>query len=257
MARSSLPAGSQLLALAAGLLLASSATAAPDARISEPLERGTPEGWVEAVPLRCAPFAPHPFSIPFDRPTSVQGWQQLLSFAACAQDASAAAVEDPGELAAMVEEMSRRLALPMLIYLDALEHGEAPVQLRATFQIGMAYLALGTRARSALAAPPDLATDPAAATRYCQLHARLESLLAPARHAARIAFEAIDEAAGQEATLVADAVDRNMVAMARQMLPALRDADPDAPPAPAYCPGGDAERPGSNRRRLAAWSPGL
>jgi hypothetical protein len=250
MARSSLPAGS-LLALAAGLLLASSATAAPDARISEPQERGTPEGWIEAIPVRCAPFAPHPFSLPLERPTSVPGWQQLLSFAACAQDASAAATDDPGELAPMVEEMSRRLALPMLIYLDALEHGDAPVQLRATFQIGMAYVALGTRARSALSAPPDL-NDPAAATRYCQLHARLESLLAPARHAALIAFQAIDEAAGQEATLVADDVERNIVAMARQMLPSLRDADPEAPPAPSYCSGGDAEGPGSNRPRLAA-----
>jgi hypothetical protein len=38
-----------------------------------------------------------------------------------------------------VEELTYHLELPMLIYLEALADGPAPIQLRAAFHIGMAH----------------------------------------------------------------------------------------------------------------------
>lgn len=205
------------LALAAGLASATSAVAG-DERELAPDEQVAPQVWIDAVPTRCAMFATLS-----GRPTSEAEWRQLLSLAACVQDGSIGAASTSDQLAPMVEELSERLTLPMLIYLDALEHAEAPIQLRAAFQIGMAYVGLSTRARSSIAAPPDLATNPAAARRYRELHARLEPLLVPARQAAWISFRVIDEAAAVDPSLAGDEVERHMVATARRMLQAMGD----------------------------------
>ncbi len=228
MAHASL--STRLLALAASVSFSASAAAddragasAGGASISEP-EAG--ERWVEAIPARCAPFAAA-LTSPAGRPATEDGWRQLLSLASCVQDGSIAEATDPGELEAMVEAMAKGLALPMLIYLEALEHGGGRIQLRAAFQIGMAYLAFSTRARSAIAAPPDLATSAEAASRYRELHARLEPLLVPARRAAWISFQAIDEAAAEHGDLAGDQTERNMIRTAREMLPLLRDAAPE------------------------------
>jgi len=212
------------LALAAGLFPAARAAADEDparASITEP----EPRTWIDVLPERCAQLAP--VSMLAYRPASAHAWGQLLSLAACAQDGSIPAAADPADLAPMVEALSRRLALPVLIYLDALEHGDTPIQLRAAFQIGMAYVSLSTRARSSIAAPPDLASGGAAERRYHELHARLEPLLAVARHAAWISFRTIDEAATEDPALAGDEVERNMVRTARQMLTALHDESPE------------------------------
>lgn len=218
-------------ALAAGLLAGATAEAEADpVSAAEPrAPDGTGDGdMLDVVPERCAAFAA--MTITTDdsgRPRSAAGWQQLLSLAACVQDGSIAAVREPGELEPMLDELSRRLVLPMMVYLDALEHAETPIQLRAAFQIGMAYVGLSTRARSAIAAPPDLATSAEAASRYRELHARLEPLLVPARRAAWISFQAIDEAAAEHGDLAGDETERNMIRTAREMLPLLRDAAPE------------------------------
>jgi hypothetical protein len=207
------------------------------ASASEPPARSAPDdaldGWIDVVPPQCAPFAAGVLTPGAERPTSEHAWRQLLSLAACVQDSLVRtgldAVTEPEQLAPMVDELSRRLALPMMIYLDALAHADAPIQLRAAFQIGTAYVALCTRARSSIAPPPELAArpDPARpdpARRYRELHARLEPLLHTARRAAFISFRAIVEAAEEDPALVRDEVERNIVAAARQLLPALRDA---------------------------------
>jgi hypothetical protein len=227
MARSSRSIRALALGLGLGLGVFSSASATADEVERAP---GAPAG-VGArerltLPPRCAPFAEISVARSSDRPDSERAWRQLLSLAACVQDGSLGAAGAPDQLAPMVDDLSLRLAMPMLIYVNALEHADAPIQLRAAFHIGMAYVALSTRARSSIAAPPDPADD-ASASRHGELHARLEPLLAAARRAAWVAFHAIDEAAAADGAFAANAVERNMVCAARQMLPALRDAAPE------------------------------
>lgn len=189
------------------------------ASISEP---GAPPDLLAAVPPRCALFSPARGG------DEAHGWRQVLSLAACMQDGAVPPATAPDELEEMVEALSVRLAPPLLVYLHALEHGDAPVQLRAAFQIGMTYVAFSTRARSALAAPPDLATNRAAEQRYRERRVRLERLLLPARRAAWVSFQAIDEAAARSGAEPGDEVERNMVCAARGMLPGLADAAPEA-----------------------------
>lgn len=190
------------------------------ASISEP---GAPPDWLSAVPPRCAMFSPARGG-----GDEAHGWRQVLSLAACMQDGAVPPATDPDDPEEMVEALSARLAPPLLVYLHALEHGDAPVQVRAAFQIGMAYVAFSTRVRSALAAPPDLATNRAAEQRYRERRDRLEPLLLPARRAAWISFQAIDEAAAGSSAAPGDEVERNMVCAARGMLPGLADAAPEA-----------------------------
>jgi hypothetical protein len=236
-----------LLALVAGVFPAANAAAdageggrgraaSAHANISQPAAQdargarsdgadGALDGLAALVPARCAPFA-----VGSDmQPGSEHAWRQLLSLAACVQDGSVEEVDGSGELGAVVEELSGRLALPMKIYLAALEHGDAPIQLRAAFQVGMTYVALSTRVRSGIAAPPESAASAAAARRHRELHARVELLLVPARRAAWVAFRAIDAAAEEDGVLARDEIERYMVRAARQMLPALRDAAPADP----------------------------
>jgi hypothetical protein len=178
------------------------------------------------LPPGCATFAEIPAVRSSDGPDSERAWRQLLSLAACMQDSSLGAAGVPEQLAAMVEDLSERLAPSMMIYVNALARGDAPTQLRAAFYIGMAYVALSTRARSSIAVLADPA-DGASANRHDELHARLELLLAAARRAAWFAFRAIDEAAAADGAFAANEVERNMVCAAREMLPALRDAAPE------------------------------
>jgi hypothetical protein len=208
-------------ALALALALVTTNAAAGPERSAGP-EGSAEEPWIDVIPRRCVEFVPQTG----DRPDSEDAWRRYLSLAACVQDGSIEPATDPDQLAAMVEDMSQRLALPILIYLDALENAGTPIQLRAAFQVGMAYVALSTRARSAIAAPPDLATNEAAARRYRELHGRLEPLLVPARRAAWITFRAIEEAAAMDPSLGRDEVERHMICTARRMVPALSDAAP-------------------------------
>jgi hypothetical protein len=153
----------------------------------------------------------------------VAEWQRILSLAACLQDGSVSRVDDPLQLEELVAGMSRRLELPMSIYFAALEEAPAPIQLRAAFQIGMAHVALTTRARSSIAAPPDLAARAGAMTHYRQLHDQLEPHLLHARQVAWVSFATIDRAAADDSTLASDVVARHMIATAREMLAALSD----------------------------------
>jgi hypothetical protein len=162
--------------------------------------------------------------IPADARDERLEWEQRLSFAACLQDGAVDAVGHAVQLEPLLEDLTDRLEIPMLIYVEALATGPSPIQLRAAFHIGWAQLALGTRARSAIAAPPDLATSPEAAERYRALHARLEPLLARSRRAAWISFAAIDDAVARNPALATDDVARHMIRTARELLPGLRDA---------------------------------
>jgi hypothetical protein len=205
------PPRRRALAAAFGVLLSASFASADDGSG----ERVLAEISVQSFPLECRPFAIGPA----DARDARAEWQRVLSLAACLQDGSTSRVDDPLQLEELVAGMSRRLELPMSIYFAALEEAPASIQLRAAFQIGMAHVALTTRARSSIAAPPDRAALP----RHRQLHDQLEPLLLPARQVAWTSFATIDRAAAQSSSLASDAVARHMIATARANLAALAD----------------------------------
>lgn len=190
------------LAALLGLLLAGSSafaagsTALPGMPEQEPsLER--------EIPARCRPF----LQVPADARDDTMGWNQALSFAACLQDDAVARVDRPEQLAPLVDELSRRLAPAMVIYVYALQHGPGPIQVRAAYQIAMAHVALITRARASLA-------DPA-------LDARLEPLLARAKRIAGLSFAVLDRAVAENPALAPDPVTREMVRSARETMAAF------------------------------------
>ncbi len=141
-------------------------------------------------------------------------WNQVMTLAACLQDDRVPDVRRADEVKPVVEELTRALAPTMLIYLEALEHGPLPIQLRAAYQIGAANLALIVRARTAVAA------DPA-------LRAELEPLLAHAYETAWIAFVAVDHAADDDPGFAPDDVTRTMVRSARAFLKANSSPETD------------------------------
>jgi len=185
---------------------------------------GTLEWSGDDVPVACRMYS----GIPADAHGSPLEWNNLLSLASCMQDGSVTTVTDPAELEGYVATMSDALAPPMMIYLGALEFGPGTVQLRASYQVGMAYVALITRARSSLVAPADQGTNVEAANHYRRLHADLEPLLARAKRTAWVAFAVIDRAVAEDPTLAPDYVTRHMVATARAMLSALHEVAPRA-----------------------------
>src|ERR1044071_2187783 len=99
-------------------------------------------------------------------PESPAGWNQLLSFAACVQDATVARIEDEDELEQLVDELQSALDPALQLYIAAVEEGPGPIKIRATLQIAMAEAALITRARTSIPAPLDLRTNAVAAVRY-------------------------------------------------------------------------------------------
>jgi len=179
------------------------------------------ERWAETLPERCKIFT----QVPADARDAGIAWNQLLSFAACLQDTQVSRVTTADEASELVESMAQSLAPTLALYVDAIERGPGPVQLRAAYHVGMAYVAMVTRARNAIVAPPDLKNERAAA-QYRALHAHLEMLLAPVRQATRLTFAVIVEAAKQDSSVAPDEISQNMVAHARAMLALL----PEEPP---------------------------
>lgn len=199
-------------AIAAAIAAGPVAPAAAEGGRSEP-------GVVHVIPDACRRFMALP-----EGPRDEQiEWEYGLSFAGCLQDAPLRRLSEPLQLEPFVEELTAQLELPLLIYLQALAEGPRTIQLRAAFHVGLANLALVTRARAAVVAPPDLA-DPEAVARWRALHERLEPLLARARRTAWLSFTAIHEAALHTPALADDEVGRNMIRAAREQRAYLRDA---------------------------------
>lgn len=172
---------------------------------------------VETIPVECRIYT----WIPEDARDDVLAWNELLSLAACLQDGSISTVTDPDQLEAMVDQYTRALEIPMMVYTGAIEQDSRSVQLRAAYQIAMAHVSLIVRARSSIVGPDDLATNPEAALRYRELHAQLEPLLARSVRIARVALAAIDRAATRDPTIATDPVTKSMVRSARAILEAM------------------------------------
>jgi hypothetical protein len=184
---------------------------------------------LELVPARCARYWSIPGGI-----TSPATWNQALSFAACVQDATVARVDDVDQLPDLVDQLEMASTPALQVYLAVIEDAPDPVKVRAALHIAMAQVALITRARSSIVAPPDLATNRASYVHYRELHARLEPWLEqPARFAHQL-ITVVDREVTLDPALAPDAVTQKMVASAREQAVLLRkvwsipddDADP-------------------------------
>lgn len=169
------------------------------------------------VPARCTRYWSIPGGI-----TSPAVWNQALSFAACLQDATIARVDDVDRLPDLVDQLEKALVPALQVYLAVIDEAPGPMKVRAGLQFAMAEVALITRARSSITAPPDLATNPVSYTRYHELHARLEPWLErPARLACNLIM-VIDREVTLDPSLAPDVVTRNMVQAAREQAVLLR-----------------------------------
>jgi hypothetical protein len=140
--------------------------------------------------------------------------QQALSFAACLLDTSVARIDEPKALPGMVEELTNMSSPAMMVYLVALEHAPPALQLRVAYQLGVANVALLTRARSSIAAPkPELAAHP----RYSKLRGMLEPLLVPVSRRAAASFVLVDKIARDMPELADDPVAAYMIRSAHAM----------------------------------------
>lgn len=172
---------------------------------------------LEGVPRECLPYADTSTDI-----AEVATWNQILSFAACVQDASLEHVDDPEQLPALISRFEVALAPSMALYLAALEHGPTAVQLRAAFQIGMMQVSLITRARESLVAPDDRRDNPRSAASYRELQQQLEPLLQTPGKLAWTLFMTIDQVATEDPSMITDDVTRNMVRASHDMAVSLR-----------------------------------
>lgn len=140
--------------------------------------------------------------------SSPAGWDALISFASCTQDRRVYLVEDAGELEGLVNALEDALAPSMQLYAAAIEQGPPDVQLRAAYHVGLAQIAMMTRARASLASS-DLRTS-------------LEPLLEPHAELAYYVFTTIHRAAADDPALCRDVVTRNMARSSRLLSDALR-----------------------------------
>ncbi len=171
----------------------------------------------DELPPECQPYA--------DIKADVQSqatWNQVMSFAACLQDGAIGRIDDPDELPALIAQFQLAYAPSMTLYLAALQYGPPEVQLRAAFQIGLMHVALISRARASLIAPPDRLTNRRSAASYRELQQRLEPLLEDTAKLAWMLFNTISHAASEDSAIVFDDVTRNMVRASRELERSLR-----------------------------------
>ncbi len=170
-----------------------------------------------AVPASCRQF----LVVPADAKTDRMAWQQRLSLAAC-EDAGApiSAVTAEPQLQPAVDALHRAAQPSIALLEDAIARAPNPIKIRASAELGMIYLNIMVRARSAIYAPPDLLTNAADMTTYLALHDALEPLLVTYQHQALAAFDQVATLAAREPNATTDAAVAPAVASAH----AVRDA---------------------------------
>jgi len=168
---------------------------------------------------RCAAY------VPKELDESMRAWDQVLSFSACIQDSTVGRIGDDEDPSVTVAMLAHKLSPAMALYFATIQHGPSWVQVRAAYEIGLAHVALMTRARASLVSP-DLRAGPEAVQRNREQHALLEAAIARYGETAWMVFAAIDRAARQDPALAADPVTRYMVWSSRQMLEVLAEHAP-------------------------------
>lgn len=149
------------------------------------------------VPSECGVF----WTLP-GGPDSPVAWLQVLSFAACIQDATVANVRYSFQLHGFVEQLESALSPTLAFDIAAMQNGPGPIKLRAAYQVGMTQVALMTRARLSIRNAPELRDD-------------LETLLEPPARLAWTAFDLVDRVVAEDPTLAPDVVTQTMVRSAR------------------------------------------
>jgi hypothetical protein len=139
---------------------------------------------------------------------SPAAWDAVISLASCIQDRRVRVVAGADDLGALVAELREALAPSLELYATAIADGPAPVKLRAAYHVGLAQVAMMTRARTSLASS-DLRTS-------------LEPLLEPHAELAYYIFTTIHRAAADDPSLARDVVTQYMVRSAGQLAGALR-----------------------------------
>jgi hypothetical protein len=178
------------------------------------------DGVLDFSDPRCAVYVPAKLD------QTARSWNQVLSFAGCVQDSAIVRFDAGDDLADGVAKLAKQLAPAMALYFAAIQHGPSSVQLRAAYEVGMAHVALVTRARSSIHPPADLRTNAAAARHYRELHERLEPALAQYAETAWLVFSTIDRAAKADPALASDPVARYMIDTSQRMLVMLADHAP-------------------------------
>jgi hypothetical protein len=148
-------------------------------------------------------------------------WIQWLRLGDCVQDMPVFRVEHEDQLEPMLAALKAGVAPALRLYLYAAENAPAEIQVRAAYHIAATQLGLIIRARASIVAPPDLMTSAASATRYRELHERLEVRLVEIRHIAVLAFGIVVLAADENPELEVDPTMRYLVRHAREVLPLL------------------------------------
>jgi hypothetical protein len=164
---------------------------------------------IEVADERCAAY------VPAEGDVSMRAWDQVLSFAACIQDTTISRIAEDEDPSVTVAMLAHKLSPAIALYFASIQHGPSWVQLRGAYEIGMAHVALMTRARASL---------PASAS--AEQRERLEEAIARYAETAWMVFAAIDRAAREDPAMTPDAVTRYMVTDARHMLDVLAEHAP-------------------------------
>lgn len=167
------------------------------------------EDVIDVEDQRCAAY------VPKELDESMRAWDQVLSFAACIQDSTVGHIAEDEDPSVTVALLAHKLSPAMALYFASIQHGPSWVQVRAAYEIGMAHVALVTRARASL---------PSSAS--VEQRERLEAAVARYGETAWMVFAAIDRAARQDPAMSADPVTRYMVSDAHRMLDVLGEHAP-------------------------------
>lgn len=100
------------------------------------------------VPVECIAYWSTPGS-----PAGTDNWNAVLSFAGCIQDNRVLRVERREQLPGLIVQLHEGLAPSLQFYVMALQLAPPPIQLRAAYAVGLAHVAMLTRARASLADP--------------------------------------------------------------------------------------------------------
>jgi len=126
------------------------------------------------LPSECKVF----LEVPPDSTSELLPWAQRLSLAACREGAiEVGPVTDPDKLRDTVAALDRAIEPATAIYRDAIANGPAQIRMLAGYGLGMAYVNVAVRARSAIPGGIFNSGDAAAIDRFDTLHRTLEPLL--------------------------------------------------------------------------------
>lgn len=142
-------------------------------------------------PDACRAFA----SVPADSTSTSLRWAQQLSRAACRDKIPLLQVSDAEAFPSLVASLENHAAPSIELYRDAGTRGSAAMRIVATYHLGLTYLDIAVRARSAIRVDASYGGASYGNTAYYdelhRLHAALEPLLANDLRAARAAFDEV------------------------------------------------------------------